>query len=311
MNLTTATPVEIDTVLAGLYAEQQTIGQTIREQSVHLMHKAGAKRTYGRTSGWTMTATEAEAKVREMLANGEVESWYVDSYTKTLAALDEAREALRANHAEQARIGAEYTARGGWTRAFLVTDGHVHSSMQCSTCNNGEYATSFTWLYDFSGRTEAEVIDAAADRACTTCYPNAPVLTAGPSTLMTPDERTRAEKRNDAATAKAERLAKKIANGLTADGSEFKVTYPGYNNTEGRDYFKTEKAAVEWMVRYIIWGDNGTEDKTPAYNAIIEAMMVKHSQTREEVLATINAKIAAKNKRDKTTARYDMARLAG
>lgn len=311
MNLTTATPVEIDTVLAGLYAEQQKIGSTIDRHLTDCMYRAGAKRTYGRgNGGWTMTAKDAEAKVREMLANGEVASWDVAGYERTITAIDEAREALAKVHAEQRRIGEEFTARGGWTRAFLVTDGHVHSSMSCSTCNNGQYATDFTWLVDFSGRTEAEVVEAAADRACTVCYPTAPVETAGPSALMTPDERTRAEQRDAAAKAKAERDAKRIANGLTADGSEFVVSHPGYNDRTATERFKTEKAAVQWMVQRIMWGAHGTEDYTPAFNAIIEALMTKHGQTRDEVLADVAKRVAAKAKRDGHDARYDLARLA-
>lgn len=311
MNLTTMTPVDIDTMLADLYYKAMKIRVTIDRHLDGVMCHADARRTYGRgNGGWDMTMADAETKVREALADGTTKSWDVRSHQSTLDALDAAREALGANHAEQTQIGAEFIRRGGWTRAFLVTDGHVHSSRACSTCNNGDQPTSFYWLTEFSGHDEAEVVVAAADRACTVCYPSAPVETAGPSALMTPDERTRAEQRDAAAKAKAERLAKRIANGLTVDGSEFVVTHPGYNDRTATERFKTERAAVQWMVQRIMWGGHGTEDYTPAFEAIVEALMAKYDQTREQVIADIAAKVAAKAKRDNDQPSYDLARLS-
>ena len=72
----------------------------------------------------------------------------------------------------------EYTRRGRWTRAFIVrgNDGHIHSSMHCRTCR---ITTQFGWLPDYSGRTEAEVVEAAGCMACTVCYPSAPLETLG------------------------------------------------------------------------------------------------------------------------------------
>jgi len=74
-----------------------------------------------------------------------------------------------------AALDAEYT---GWTRAFLVTNsnGHVHSSMNCSTCNRNGKATTFAWVTDFSDHDEAQIVAAAGWRACTVCYPTAPVV---------------------------------------------------------------------------------------------------------------------------------------
>ena len=75
------------------------------------------------------------------------------------------------NAAAQAPLHAEFARRGGWTRAFLVVggDGHVHSSMDCSTCNRGVEPTRFQWMVEFSGTTEAEVVAAAGWRATVTC----------------------------------------------------------------------------------------------------------------------------------------------
>lgn len=67
----------------------------------------------------------------------------------------------------------EYDRRGGWTRAFLVQNkgGHVHSSMHCSTCYP---RTRYAWLTEYSGKDEEEIVYAAGELACTTCYPSAP-----------------------------------------------------------------------------------------------------------------------------------------
>lgn len=73
-------------------------------------------------------------------------------------------------------LEGEFIRRGGWTRAFIVrgNDGHIHSSMQCRTCR---ITTQFGWLPDYSGRSEAEIVEAAGRMACTVCYPSAPVDT--------------------------------------------------------------------------------------------------------------------------------------
>lgn len=301
MDLTTATPIEIDTALAALYAEQRAAEARIDRATVSVLQVAGAKRTYGRgNSGWTMTAAEAEARARVIAADlASSVTWVRGNAQSAVDALDKARADLASVHAEQSRIGEEFTRRGGWTRAFLVTDGHVHSSMNCSTCNNGEYATSFTWLVQFSGHDEAEVVEAAASRACTVCYPSAPVEIAGESALMTPDERTRAEAREAAAKAKAERQAKKVAGGLTADGSEFVVSYPGWRaGTVATEHFKTERAAVQWLVQYVVWDGGWDGDKAPAFAAVVEAVAAKHGKAVEDVRAELDAKVAAKRKRD-------------
>lgn len=76
----------------------------------------------------------------------------------------------RAAYAAYATVAEEYE---GWTRFYLVraSNGHIHSSMSCSTC----YAsTDYGWLVDVSGLTEAEAVAAHGERLCTVCYPTAP-----------------------------------------------------------------------------------------------------------------------------------------
>lgn len=65
--------------------------------------------------------------------------------------------------------------RAPWTRFYLVADGKVHGSVRCSTCNNGQFATAFTWLTDDSGRTASAMIGEYGSAMCTVCFPAAPL----------------------------------------------------------------------------------------------------------------------------------------
>jgi len=100
----------------------------------------------------------------------------------------------------------EYIRRGRWERAFLVTssDGHVHSTMGCSTCHRD---TVFGWMTVLSGKTHAEIIEAIGENACTVCYPDAPV-----AQLSTAERKSRA--RAAVEERKAEREAAKVAREL-------------------------------------------------------------------------------------------------
>jgi len=83
----------------------------------------------------------------------------------------EAREALRLATEKLEAAEAEY---GGWSRFWIVTNtnGHIHSSMNCSTCR---WDTSFAWLTELSGLTEAEAVAEYGEILCSICYPSAPV----------------------------------------------------------------------------------------------------------------------------------------
>jgi hypothetical protein len=68
-------------------------------------------------------------------------------------------------------LEANYT---GWSRFFLVTSskGHIHSSMDCSTCR---HTTRYGWLPELSGKTEAEAVESQGPALCSVCFPSAPV----------------------------------------------------------------------------------------------------------------------------------------
>lgn len=323
-DLTTATPVEIDTVLYDLYLQQHKARYKVSTTAEAVHRAAKDKRVYGRRAHWKMTTAQA-IDAATCIAENDDQSYYRRQATEALNGYTEARAALAAIHAEQATIGSEFTRRGGWTRAYLVTNGngHVHSSMTCSTCNRGEQATSFEWMVDYSDQPETVIVADAGWRACTRCFPTAPIGDAEslPTKMFSAEDKTKAQAKTEREGKKAAALARKIEKGLTPDGSEFEVSYVEHNapqwvrnpetgaqehvyrDREASERFKTEQAAIQWVVQYMTWatyGDNPSrhDAKQPAFDAIIAAVAAKHGKTVDQVKAEIDAKVAAKIKRD-------------
>ncbi|MGX5718388.1 hypothetical protein [Arthrobacter sp. MAHUQ-56] len=85
--------------------------------------------------------------------------------------IDAARAALAQLDEAAAPLEAIYRANP-WTRFFLVPGGHLHSSRRCGSLR---WTTPVYWLPEYSGKTEAEIVAQAGERACTICYPSAPV----------------------------------------------------------------------------------------------------------------------------------------
>lgn len=242
MNVQTLTPAEIDTLLSDIY-RRAARPQTRAQQSAKAATDARYPR-YGRP--------DAERAAR------------LDEQADRYAA--EAREIL----AECAPYDAEYDARGGWTRAFIVADGHVHSSMSCHTCY---VTTQFGWLPQVSGQTEAEIVEQAGEGACTICYPTAPVVAKGTRTLFTEDEIAKAARRVVREAAAAAKAAKKAENALGAR----------------IDYVETITAAKSYLtdVKAYGYGANG--------DAIAAALASRTGVTVEQVWADA-AKRAAKRR---------------
>lgn len=80
-----------------------------------------------------------------------------------------------------------------WSQYWLVTDGHFHDSLDCSTLQD----TTQVGLYaPASGMDPDEAIELAGSRVCTHCTPDAPVdIDSRPSHVMTPEERDILEQR--------------------------------------------------------------------------------------------------------------------
>lgn len=291
MDVTTATPVEIDTKLNDLYND---LARAVNRQATALIqiHQAVGDDTSYRKTKHDLTHEQAIAKAELQAAS---DNDWLGSARKGLEALIEAQAGMKQITDQIDPLEAEYSRRP-WSRAWLVTSsvGHVHRNKSCSTCN---IRTSYALMFMFSGQTEAQIVDAAGERACTVCYPTAPAeILNRPTQMFTPDEVEKQAARAARAAAKAARDAKKIANALTADGSELKVT----DAHGSRQFFQTERAATTWMVQdkgYHQWLDYSIS--TEANETIIAAIATKHGKTVEEVTAEIDTKVAKWVKRNR------------
>lgn len=291
LDLRSRTPLDIDTKLAELYQEQARIATPLRwmvtdaERKRVAVEKAeqDGERYEGQLEHLTLLAEQAEEKVAEVREAAD---------TKVLEALPYERE---------------YRDRGGWPRAFLAESagGHVHRSTHCSTCNNGNARTRFAWLTDYSGMADEEIIAAAGADCCTVCWPEAPTESLSrPRTMFSPAEKRTQQEREERAAAKLAREAKKLANALTPDGSEFVVqTEPGetltWLNTER---FKTERAAVLWATDQTAWriAYRDAEKQSvadAAIRSIAKAVAAKHGRPVEYVLGEFRIKGDVKAKR--------------
>src|SRR5690606_10750734 len=81
-----------------------------------------------------------------------------------------------------------------WNRAYIVSGGHVHNTP--NRCPGLQAETVTHMLPECSALTEAEVVELAGERACTHCYPSAPLSARQQaSKLFAPDEEAKAERK--------------------------------------------------------------------------------------------------------------------
>jgi hypothetical protein len=158
--LENCTPVEIDTVLSEIYQTEADIQDRLMRASVKVTKLAvdlakirkGARLVEYRTALSGIELLESiEAAEREVAHQ---------------------RSLLNQLAQTEAPYAAQYNRRR-WSRYFLVQNdnGHVHSSMRCSTCNREGQTTRFGWMVEFSGRDERELTAEIGPNACTVCYP--------------------------------------------------------------------------------------------------------------------------------------------
>ena len=299
-------------MLSNLYGDQ-AFAESLRLSALDSLHYAVSDKRrggWGRDrQEWNTTDSQALVKAREI---AKTDDTYIG--TQAQKALDKLTEAAaECDRIERAMepLQGEFRRRGGWTRAFMVlnTGGHLHSSMECSTCF---LKTRFGWLPQASGLDEAEIVEGAGSDACTVCYPTAPVDALKRERarwLYHSTEEDAIKAREERAAEKADRLAKKIAKALTPDGSELTVvtergTYgPEYyrehlrgQDFERKEHFKTEQAATKWLVQQICYGYSARYAEAIA--TIKQAIVDKHSINLDEVEANIEAKVIAKKRRD-------------
>lgn len=145
MNLSTATPVEIDSALAKINSRAANLLDDLAVKSLPLRSKQ-----IGHLSKSRIVDLRAE-----------------------ISALQSQLEGIRA---EEKPSDGEYVKRGGWSRYFIVQ--HLHTSTRCPSFRP---ATRIGWLPDYSGANEQQMIEAAGDMVCTRCVPDAPTAQKRPT----------------------------------------------------------------------------------------------------------------------------------
>jgi hypothetical protein len=189
LELTTATPAEIDAVLAELWYRTDTVKG----------HLASSRKYQAQ-----------DQKQRDQQAAAGHETTRLD---RELAERDERIATYEADIAElQAQAlpyETEYARRGGWQRYFIVKNGngHIHRGMHCTTCYP---TTMYGWLVELADCDEEAMVLQYGEKACTVCFPNAPTLPAWGEAIR----RTAAEKealRAEKLATRRARLVKAIA----------------------------------------------------------------------------------------------------
>lgn len=267
-NLANLTPVEIDTLLAPIWereyqAKADVLATTRR--SAELQVKASKLKNGLKVQGY---ATPGDG-----IRLAETIQHLNDRITSLHEILEQIAE-------EEAPYLAEYQRRGGWNRVFLATssNGHAHKGTECSTCHHGEYRTGFAWLIQYSGLPESEIVADAGERACTTCYPSAPVNAKG-TKMFTPDEIQVQEARAAREAEKARKAQEAADKSITTPEGE--KLYSGKDN-DSWDVCKSlrtaEIAATNALVDLV---DVQRQAKDPAYAWMFEKGRTEEKRTME------------------------------
>jgi hypothetical protein len=283
-DLTTKTPIEIDTKLAEL--DYERFDRMMDAVNYDKAKKAMLERM-------ERSAKSAQAYNRRWVESGDAQK-EVDNYDSKIK---EAKAKVDELTAKMSVYDDEFNRRGGWTRAFFVANagGHVHKSMNCSTCYP---TTRFQWLTSYSGMEENEIVGDAGDRACTVCYSSAPVdLLRRPSKINDPEKEAARKERDEKKAAKdAATAAKAIAN---PDGTPLVVN--GWKQ-------KTERSAEIEAVSNLV--DVEVDKTNPEYfpnreylaekkrdaERVLVALAHKHGTTVEDEQKRLAPKVAKKVK---------------
>lgn len=292
-----ALAVKTDTRLAEIYeASLDLKGQ--QERLAYDIHRSGGSvNTAPKYSGKKVWARSLD----EAMTDFDGQTYDRATWERSVAKYQANEQKLDALDKEAGELNTVYLDAGTWTRAFLVTNkgGHVHRSMSCSTCYP---TTRFFWLPEYSGSDEDQIVDDAGERACTVCYPSAPVKTLSkPTKIFSDDEKQQAIARQERAASKTAKDAKALNN---PDGSDllvknhYSVTYP--------DHLKTDVSAQNWYVKNAAdlqaKHAEHIQAEFPITRASLEkiltALAAKHGKTVEEIRAELAPKVAARVKKD-------------
>lgn len=298
--LASQTPSDLDNQLAEFY--YQTVVNQDRADAALADAQRIAARVYKTVTNPQEIQDTWDTTLQRLLDEEEAGSLHPNghaalrSYRTSLKFHEESKKARE----EGRPFHQEFERRGGWSRAFLVSNsnGHVHSSMNCSSCFP---TTRYEWVTDFSGKNEDEIIEAAGERACTVCFPNAPVATLNkPTQMFTKEERDKAARKDAREQAALAKKQKQIAAALTPDGSPFTTEFTDWYGHASKESFKTERTATTWVIDGMIRSKlypHTDQSAKEARDRVVSAIAEKHGRSFDEVEAELVKKAEAKSKR--------------
>ena len=189
-----------------------------------------------RDAAYDLNAGDIVLLVQTKPAEAQIVFHNLRTWGDLLAELQAKRVAL--SDAGQA-VRTHELAYTGWTRFFLLTssDGHVHSSTNCGTCNKGRSLSTFALWVELSGVEIAAAVEKLGPALCSVCYPTAPVAWQDGVRIPARLALVLLEKGSDAFMAAQAVAAQKAADkaGQECPGSGTYVPLlPGQKNTDHR-----------------------------------------------------------------------------
>lgn len=190
MDLTTATPVEIDTRIVDLMRQLAPVTRDLVYYN-KCLHEAN-----------TYPHRREEARTK-------------------IDALRVQRDTIKA---QMEPLEAEYRRRR-WARYYRVQNngGHVHNTTACRYTHR---TTEFGWLPQVSGFTAEQVVEMAGRYTCLGCFPTvrAEILAERPCVLETYEQAQASAKKTAADAVKAAKAAEKAAKAITnPDGTPLRI----------------------------------------------------------------------------------------
>jgi hypothetical protein len=180
-------PVAVDLIYLERLAALSRAGEAVEKAAARVLNEAG-KQVYvlsGRYGRWVTIRREV---THLAVARGVTEAEAAPYILEVPAALAEGlaprsaplladAEAARAAAREACRECEDEYDRRPWARYWLVvsSDGHIHRSRHCSTCNKGQSPTRFALAAYLSGKPVEEAVADLGPALCSVCFPDAPV----------------------------------------------------------------------------------------------------------------------------------------
>jgi hypothetical protein len=180
------------------------------------------------TNAETVAKLIANFQAQPVRANGTIPdvAFMVERMNDGLVKLGEVGQEINANNALLNPLNKTF-AENGWSRFFLVTNtnGHIHSSRDCSTCND---KTDFAWITTLSGLKEKDAVEQEGEILCTVCYPTAP------SEYTSGESKPKRIAREAREAEKKIRDEKKLAKLLTPTGEDLVIRGDTYEMQDRR-----------------------------------------------------------------------------